>query len=191
VDLSPALARLRLVKSAEELAAFRAAAAAIEAGMAAGVEATVEGATEREIAAAIARALVQAGADTPIPGIVATGERLGQVHAIVTDRRLRRGDLIRLEQSNSVNRYWARLMRTLSIGRPPTEVLDLYERMRAVQDEQLAQMRPGAIPAELDGFVRERMPAGLWHMQLSGYALAFHERSVIGGEADRLRITAR
>src|SRR5207302_1019355 len=84
----------------------RAGAAAIEAGMAAGVEATVEGATEREIAAAIARALVQAGADTPIPGIVATGERLGQVHAVVTDRRLRRGDLIRLEQSNSVNRYW-------------------------------------------------------------------------------------
>src|SRR5262249_45177923 len=94
VDLSPPLARLRLVKSAEELAAFRAAAAAIEAGMAAGVAATVEGATERDVAAAIARALVRAGADNPIPGVIATGERLGQVHAVVSDRRLRQGDLI-------------------------------------------------------------------------------------------------
>lgn len=190
VDLSLALGEQRLVRSEEEIAMHRRACLAIERGLAAGIEATIEGATERDIAAAIAPALIHAGTDLPNVGVIGSGERLGQVHGGLSDRRLRRGDLVRLEQSNSVNRYWARIMRMLAIGPPPSAARELYEQLREAQDAQLALLVPGAIPEDLDAFVRARLPRDLWSMQLSGYALAFHERSVIGGEADRYRITA-
>jgi Xaa-Pro dipeptidase len=189
VDLSLPLADQRLVASDEEIVVYRQACAAIAAGLAAGLAAVVEGASERDIAAAIAPALVRAGADTPSVGIIGSGDRLRQVHGGLSDRRLCRGDIIRLEQSNSVNRYWARIMRMLSIGTPPAAARELYERMRAVQDEQMQFLRPGAIPHELDEHVRSGLPRDIWQMQLSGYALAFRERSIIGGEADRFRIT--
>jgi Xaa-Pro dipeptidase len=188
IDISGHLGWQRLIKSDEEIAMYRRSVTAIEAGLAAGVAATVEGATEREIAMAVAPALIQAGCDTPLVGVIGSGERLGQVHGGLSDRRLQRGDLVRLEMSNAVNRYWARIMRMLSIGPPDHESLALYEELRALQDGQLAMLMPGAIPHDLDLFVRERLPEGVWAMQLSGYALAFHERSVIGGDADRYTI---
>lgn len=188
IDVSDAIGWQRMIKSDEEIAMYRRSAAVIDTGMAAGVEATQAGATERDIAAAIAPALIRAGADAPNVGIIASGERLSQVHGGLSNRQLQPGDLIRLEQSNSVNRYWTRLMRTLSIGEPSDEIRTLYERMREVQDEQLQLLRPGAIPAELDAHARGRIPKGVWGMQLSGYALTFHERSVIGSEIDQFRI---
>jgi Xaa-Pro dipeptidase len=189
VDLSMPLAEIRLVKSAEEIEMFRRSVAAIEAGMRAGIDATREGSSERDIAVVTATALLRAGADSPSVGIIASGPRLGQIHGGLSGRKLVPGDLIRLEQSNSVNRYWSRMMRTLSIGEPDPSVRDLYERMRRAQDEQIAAMRPGAIPSELDALVRDQLPLDIWAMQLSGYGLAFHERSVIGSEIDRFRIT--
>jgi Xaa-Pro aminopeptidase len=189
VDLSMAIAGIRLVKSAEEITMFRRSVAAIEAGMRAGIDATREGSSERDIAEAVAVALLRAEADTPSVGIIASGPRLSQIHGGLSSRKLVPGDLIRLEQSNSVNRYWSRMMRTLSIGEPDPSIQDLHDRMRRAQDEQIAAMRPGAIPADLDAIARDQLPIDIWAMQLSGYGLAFHERSVIGSEIDRFRIT--
>jgi Xaa-Pro aminopeptidase len=92
--------------------------------------------------------------------------------------------------SNCVNRYWARIMRMISLGEPSAEDRERYELLRRLQDEQLSRMRPGAIPMELDALVRDHLPPGEWTMQLTGYALAFHEPSVIGGDIDRFRIAA-
>jgi Xaa-Pro dipeptidase len=188
-DISMPLGNLRQVKSDEEIAMFRRSVEVIETGMRAGIEATIEGNTERDIAVATASALLLAGADTPSVGIIASGPRLGEIHGGLSDRKLEPGDVIRLEQSNSVNRYWSRQMRTLTIGEPDAATRELHDQMIAAQDEQFAAMKPGAIPEELDALVRERLPKDVWAMQLSGYGLAFHERSVIGSEIDRFRIT--
>ena len=188
IDISGNLAWQRLIKADEEIAMYRRTVVAIETGLAAGIAATNEGSTEREIAMAVAPALIAAGCDTPLVGVIASGERLGQVHGGLSDRRLQRGDLVRLEMSNAINRYWARIMRMLSIGPPDPESLALYEELRALQDGQLAMLMPGAIPHDLDLFVRGRLPERVRAMQLSGYAMAFHERSVIGSDADRYTI---
>jgi Xaa-Pro dipeptidase len=189
IDISMPLGNLRQAKSDEEIEMFRRSVNVIETGMRAGIDATAEGRSERDIAVAISSALLLAGADTPSVGIIASGPRLSEIHGGLSDRKLEPGDVIRLEQSNSVNRYWSRMMRTLSIGEPDDETRKLHDLLVAAQDEQLAAMQPGSIPADLDRLVRERLPKDIWAMQLSGYGLAFHERSVIGSEIDRFRIT--
>jgi Xaa-Pro dipeptidase len=190
IDLSLEIGWQRLIRSDEEIAMHRRACAAIERALTAGIDATRVGASERDIGAAVAAELVRAGADTPRIGVIASGERLRQVHGGLSERRLQPGDLVRLEMSNAVNRYWARIMRMVSLGEPAVETRERYELLRRLQDEQLAAMQPGAVPAELDALVRGRLPAGEWAMQLTGYALAFHEPSVIGGDIDRFRIAA-
>lgn len=190
IDLSLEIGWQRLIRSDEEIAMHRRAAGVIERALAAGIEATRPGASERDIGAAVACELIRAGADSPRIGVIASGERLGEVHGGLSDRLLESGDLVRLEMSNSVNRYWARLMRMVSLGEPCAEDRALYEHLRGLQDEQLARMRPGAIPLELDALVREQLPPDAWAMQLTGYALAFHEPAVIGGDIDRFRIAA-
>lgn len=190
IDLSLEIGWQRLIRSAEEIAMHRRAAGVIERALAAGIEATRPGASERDIGAAVACELIRAGADSPRVGVIASGERLGEVHGSLSDRVLERGDLVRLEMSNSVNRYWARIMRMVSLGEPAPEDRALYEHLRCLQDAQLARMRPGATPLELDALVREQLPPESWAMQLTGYALAFHEPAVIGNDIDRFRIAA-
>ena len=190
IDLSLEIGAQRLIRSEEEIALHRRAAGVIERALAAGVDACGVGNSERDIGAAVAAELVRAGADTPRLGVIASGERLQQIHGGLSERVLQAGDLVRLEMSNAVNRYWARIMRMVSLGEPSAEDRELYDLLRSLQDEQLAQLRPGAIPLELDALVRDRLPAGAWAMQLTGYALAFHEPAVIGGDIDRFRIAA-
>ena len=190
VDLSLEIGWQRLIRSPEEIAMHRRAAEVIEEALLTGIEACAEGNTERDIGAAVAERLVYAGADTPRIGVIGSGERLLQVHGGLSDRVLQRGDLVRLEMSNAVNRYWARIMRMVSMGEPSSEDRERYELLRQLQDEQLSQLKPGAIPLELDAIVRERLPHDEWAMQLTGYALSFHEPSVIGGDIDRFRIAA-
>lgn len=190
IDLSLEIGWQRLLRSGDEIAMHRRAAGVIERALAAGIAAARPGATERDIGAAVATELVRAGADTPRIGVITSGERLREVHGGLSDRVFQAGDLIRLEMSNSVNRYWARIMRMLSLGEPSREDCARYRLLRCLQDEQLARIKPGAIPLELDALVRERLPEGEWAMQLTGYALAFHEPSVIGGDIDRFRIAA-
>lgn len=190
IDLSLEIGWQRLVHSDEEIEMHRRACRVIERALTAGVDATRVGASERDIGAAVAMELVRAGADTPRIGVIASGERLRQIHAGLGERHLQSGDLVRLEMSNCVNRYWARIMRMISLGEPAAATRERYELLRRLQDEQLAALRPGAIPSELDAIVRERLPAGEWAMQLTGYALSFHEPSVIGGDIDRFRIAA-
>jgi Xaa-Pro aminopeptidase len=190
IDLSLEIGSQRLIRSGEEIAMHRRTAAVIEQALVVGVEACAEGNTERDIGAAVAATLVRAGADTPRIGVIASGPRLQEVHGGLSERVLQQGDLIRLEMSNAVNRYWARIMRMVSIGEPSAEDRERYELLRRLQDEQLEQIRPGAIPLELDALVRDWLPADEWAMQLTGYALSFHEASVIGGDIDRFRIAA-
>lgn len=190
VDISRSVGERRLIRSREEIEMHGRAAHVIEQALGAGIDAVHVTATEREIGAVVARSLVLAGADTPRIGVIGSGERLREVHGGLSDRALQAGDLVRLEMSNAVNRYWARIMRMVSLGKPDAETRDRYEVLRRLQEEQLEHLRPGAIPAELDALVRNHLPPDEWAMQLTGYALAFHEPAVIGGMIERFLIHA-
>ncbi len=187
-DISEEIGAFRRIRSNEEIEMHRRACVAIESGLQAGIDACAAGVTERDLGATIAAALVRAGCDTPRIGVISAGDNLQEVHGGLSDRPLAEGDMVRLEMSNFVNRYWARIMRMVSIGEPAPATRQRFELACQLQDEQIARMKPGAIPAELDALVRDRLPADAWTMQLTGYSLAFHEPAVIGHDLDRFTI---
>ena len=154
VPLDVDYARLRSIKSAEELTALRQAAALTDASAAALVDAAVPGATELDLVAAVEASYARTGATNHIHYVAATSMAApdrcvpGQWP---TDRRLDRGSVVIFELSTT----WGpdlpgQVLRTVTIDAEPTP---LYRRLHDVAEESLAAMvaelRPGAVPAEV------------------------------------------
>ena len=161
-DGSGLAARMRLRKSPAEIGLQRRAGAAAEAGMRAALAAAGAGVSEREIAAEICAAMIRAGSDHPGPGVLSSGERAFHLHGGYSDRVLAPGDRLQVEVTPCVNHYHARFMRPILIGAAADEDRRAAERLVAIQDAALAEVRPG-VPASLpDRICREGiLEAGL------------------------------
>lgn len=176
VDFSGVLWDLRLRKSPEELALLRRVARIAEEAFLRGLDTAGEGVPEREVAAVMDTAALALGADHYPSALVASGPRTGVLHARLGDRRLQRGDILHIEMIPQLHGYSARTMRDTHIGPPPPEVERWARDLIAVQDEQLAAMRPGVPAREVDRVAREGLArAGLRTdlKGITGYTLGY------------------
>jgi Xaa-Pro dipeptidase len=158
VDLNPAHTAMRLVKSAEEVAALREAATLTDAAVRALEEALREGVTEHELVAEMERAYVAAGGMHHIHYLGATSmddPSLCVPSQWPTGRRIRRGDVVTCETSVAVApEYAGQLLRTFTVGAPPTPS---YARLHAVAEEAFEAIRARLVPGT---HVRELAAAG-------------------------------
>ncbi|QPC95506.1 Xaa-Pro peptidase family protein [Mesorhizobium sp. INR15] len=150
-DVGPAL---RIIKSPAEIAYQRRAARAAELAMAAVVKVAAAGRNELSVAAAATAALVEAGSDTPGPGVFSSGERASHLHGGYIDRVLQHGDTIQYEPTPHVHHYNARFMRTIKVGAASAAEIDLARRLIDIQDEALATVAPGVAATVPDAIYR-------------------------------------
>jgi Xaa-Pro dipeptidase len=151
VDLNPAYGAMRLVKSAEEVTALRAAAALTDSAVRALEGALREGATEHELVAEIEHAYVAAGGMHHIHYLGTTamdGPSLCVPAQWPTGRRVRRGDVVTCEISVAVApEYAGQLLRTFTVGAPTPR----YARLHAVAEEAFAAIRERLVPGARAG----------------------------------------
>ena len=144
-DISGLIDDLRLVKSAEEQALMRRAAAVTDAAAGAAIEAIADGVPEREVAAACIAAMTRAGGSPPAFGpFIRPGSRLGEEHATWGDGRYKSGEPVFLELSGCVSRYHAPLGRLVHIGAIPDADARTAETTKQAFDAVLTALRPGA-----------------------------------------------
>ncbi len=145
--------RLRLVKSGEELAWLRAGARMSDDAVAALARAAGPGLTEAGACALLESAYIAAGGLTHIHYLGATA--MSQPGLCVpaqwpSQRPLRTGDALSCEVSASYWGYPGQLLRTFSIGSPPSPLYrDLHEVADAAFDAMTARLRPGASADDL------------------------------------------
>lgn len=169
-DGSDILPSLRIVKSAGELSAIRAAATYTEAGMIAAIDACADGASENDIAAVMLSAATQAGSETmAMEPLVSSGPRSGLPHMTWRRRRLEAGDPVFLELAGSHARYHAALMRSVWIGKAPDEATRMMDCSLRALDAALAAIRPGAACSEPHAAAQRVIDA-------AGYTAAFRKR---------------
>jgi Xaa-Pro dipeptidase len=136
VDLNSAYTRLRLVKSAEEVAALRRGAALTDTAVAALAGALSPGTTDHEALAAAERAYTAQGGLHHIHylGITAMDEPALAVPAQwPTGRVIRPGDVVTCEISAAAApEYAGQVLRTFTVGAPPSP---LYSELHAVAAE--------------------------------------------------------
>jgi len=154
VPLNGAHTRLRLRKSAEELAALRHAAALTDAAAHALVDGPLVGCTEHELAARIEAAYVAHGGMHHIHyvGVTSMSAPDRSVPAQwPRSRRVAAGDLLTFELSAAVApEYSGQLLRSVAVAAKPTEqVQRLHDVAEAALDAVAARLRPGVHAQEL------------------------------------------
>jgi Xaa-Pro dipeptidase len=153
VPLDDAYTRLRLAKSAEELAWLRVGAQLSDAAVAAMRDGAAPGVDERELGNMAERAYVGRGGTTHIHYFGATpmAEPRQAVPAQwPAARALRAGDALTCEVSASFWDYTGQLLRTFAVGAEPSALYrELHEVADAAFDAIFELLRPGVEAAEL------------------------------------------
>jgi Xaa-Pro dipeptidase len=144
-DISGLIDDLRLVKSAEEQALMRRAAAVTDAAAGAAIDAIGDGVAEREVVAVCVAAMTRAGgAPAAFGPFIRPGSRLGEEHATWGDGRYKTGEPVFLELSGCVARYHAPLGRLVHVGSVPEADARMAETAQRAFNAVLNALRPGA-----------------------------------------------
>lgn len=155
VAAGPTMSGLRRMKSADEVALLRAAAAAADAAMLAITAEPLSGRVESEVSRRIRELLIQAGHDDAGFAIVASGPNSASPHHVAGTRRIDAGDAIVLDIGGTRRGYKSDTSRTAFVGEPPDEFAALYEVLRTAQAAACDAVRPGISGAELDAVARD------------------------------------
>jgi len=177
IDLGPVVWELRLIKSPAEIDLLRGAAAIGDEAMRRTAAACRAGASQRDAARVAVAAYVELGADPGPPGPISAGRGWDFLHAHLEDAPLSSGDVVHIELTPRIHGYSARLMRCAVVGRPPAELVRACERLRGLQDRQIAAMQVGTSAGDVDAILRDGLlNDGLRESfdNISGYTLGYY-----------------
>ena len=181
---------LRLVKQPHEIELLRRAVVITDATFAHICQWIRPGMTEKEVQWEISRKMIELEADGPaFPTIVASGSNGSMPHAVASQRRIQRGELITIDMGARYKGYCADMTRTICLGEPAEA------RMRQIYDAVLLAMRTceqklcaGISGREADALARNVLAkAGLAehfiHSTGHGVGLQVHEGPLLSQRA--------
>lgn len=180
ISLDPIIAKLRIVKSPQEIASLSDAAAQADRAMQAAVDACRPGATEAEIAWSAEKAFRRDGADRVEFTLVAAGRNACFPHHQSGDKVLQEGEGIIIDIGASLKGYKSDITRMVYLGDPDREFTDAYELIRSANTRGRETVRPGVPAEEVDHATRvviekKGMGENFIHRTGHGLGLDLHE----------------
>lgn len=147
---------MRKVKDAKEQELMRKAGELSDIGMEAIRSCLKAGIREHEIAAEAAYAMLKEGAeDHAFPFIVASGPRSAYPHAGVSDRKIGRGDFVKIDMGATYRGYRSDNTRTFVVGSPTEKQRAIYETVLEANKAALPEIRRGAAGIDVDRIARD------------------------------------
>jgi Xaa-Pro aminopeptidase len=147
------------------------------------------GMSELEVAGLLEHALRDEGSEGfPFPSIVAAGPRSALPHARASAARIRDGDLLLLDFGAELGGYCSDITRTVVVGHASDEQREVYDVVRAANEQAARDIRAGMTGRDADAIARgyiERRGFG----DLFGHGLG-HGVGLEVHEAPRLARTA-
>jgi Xaa-Pro aminopeptidase len=119
------LERVRSVKTAEEIDILRHAARVTERSIDAALAIAAEGVTEREMLREFNACLAKNDA-APVVGCIGFGNRSAMINVQPSDRKLKRGDLIRFDVGGRYRHYRSDMSRGANLGAPTAKISKYY-----------------------------------------------------------------
>ncbi|MEP6758065.1 MAG: Xaa-Pro peptidase family protein [Actinomycetota bacterium] len=176
----PVVGALRARKDAAELDALRRAGAAADAALADLLVTPLAGRSELDIAADLARFLVEHGHDRAEFTIVASGPNAASPHHEPTGRVVSGGDALVLDFGGVFEGYYSDMTRTLSVGEPSPELIEVHGVVAAAQAAARGAVRPGVEIQTVDRAARSVIVAAgygerFFHRTGHGIGLEVHE----------------
>jgi len=167
---------LRVIKSAQEIAYTRKAAALSAQALQALIGTVAVGRTELQLAAAAYSSLLSNGSGLPHSTMnLMTGPRSAFALGGPTERRQQQGDTGLVEIGGNYCRYTSTLGRQWSLGRPSSRLTELYDVVRRATVACIAAMGPGVkavVPHEAAKQVIADAGLDKYRMHTTGYGMA-------------------
>jgi Xaa-Pro aminopeptidase len=155
VRASRVLGEIRMVKDAEEIAALRAAAEAVDAIAAEMRGRPFAGRTELDVHRELVERMLAAGHERSNFAIVAAGEHAASPHHEPTaDRVIGPGDIVLCDFGGTMHGYCSDITRMFHVGDPPAEVRDTYAVLAEAQEAGVRAATVGTPCAEVDAAAR-------------------------------------
>jgi Xaa-Pro aminopeptidase len=159
VDATAWARSARACKTEPEIALLRRSAELSVQGIDRAVAAATPGMTERDLARLVAATMVEGDA-MPKFVIVTSGPRSALADAIVTDRAIQPGDLVRFDVGCLFHGYWSDIGRTAVVGEPTALQRSRYDAIYAAEQAQLEAAKAGLIAADLFDLGMKTVEAG-------------------------------
>lgn len=181
VDAEGIMARLRIIKSKEEIDALRAAGASVDR-VAESLDSMVFGGrTEVDVSREIAERTVDSGHQSVEFCIVASGPNGASPHHAPSDRVIKPGDAVVVDFGGYQNGYCSDTTRDFVVDTPPPGYAEAYAVLHEAQQAATAAVAPGVTTESLDAVARSIIEdAGYGdlfiHRLGHGIGLDVHER---------------
>jgi Xaa-Pro aminopeptidase len=167
----PVLGPLRIRKAPDEVAALRAAGAAIDRVHRRMGEWLRPGRTEREVGRDLAEAILAAGHTSVDFTIVGSGPNGASPHHEVSDRVIQPGEPVVVDiGGTTAEGYCSDSTRTYVLGEPPADFAAYYPVLAEAQESAVRAVRPGVTAGSVDAAARDVITA-------AGYGEAFVHRT--------------
>lgn len=176
-------ARLRQIKTADEIALLRRLSRIADQAITDAIAAVKPGDTEMDIAAHMTRNIYELGAQQFKLMIVATGERSQLPNVGPTSRRLARGDVCRVEIFSMIDGYHAGVCRTAVVQEAPPHAEEIWQLLTDCKHTILKQIKPGAsCRAIYDAFIAKLEARRLPPISFVGHGIGLflHENPYLG-----------
>ena len=169
------LARLRQIKMPEEVALLRRLSRIADQAVTNSLAAVAAGDSEMNIAAHLTRNVYELGAEQFKLMIIATGERSQLPNVGPSDRRLRRGDVCRVEIFSVIGGYQAGVCRTAVVQEAPPMAERIWQILVDCKYRIMEMVRPGAsCRAIYDAYAAKLAEMSLPPISFVGHGIGLH-----------------
>ena len=163
--------KVRQIKDAHEMTELRKAFGIADKAFARLLKFIRPGRTESAIAARLEYLMKMGGSEYPsFETIVAAGERSSCPHAHPTDRKVKDGEMVKIDFGAVYHGYHSDMTRTVFVGKATPKFRKVYNAVLEAQRKAIAAIRPGASCKAVDAIAREHI-AGFEFGETFGHGL--------------------
>ena len=145
------------------------------------------GMTEKQIADEIEEYYKKRSDGLSFETIVASGENTSKPHAVPTNRKIQKKDIITIDMGCRVNGYCSDMTRTIFVGEVPKDIKPIYDLVLKNQKQTSEQYRDGANTRLLTKMVENDFKLygyDLIHSLGHGVGLEIHEAPYVSYQSD-------
>ncbi len=158
IELIPApdlIAKLRMIKSADEIEKIRKACAFADATFEYLAPRIQSGRTEFDLGLELEFYIRRAGHELAFDPIVVSGNRSARPHGRASEKTLNCGDFLTLDFGARLDGYNSDLSRTVVIGQASERHREVYDQVLKAQLAALEAMKPGVACRDVDAMARK------------------------------------
>lgn len=149
-------AKLRTVKTEEEIASMIRAQRISEAALEEVLHIIKPGMTEREVAAELVYRMLRHGSEgNSFDPIVVTGSKTSMPHGVPGDKVIRTGDFVTMDFGCLKDGYCSDMTRTVAVGSVTDEMKNVYEIVLKAQLAGIAAAHAGVLGKDIDAAARK------------------------------------